>query len=158
MDEIDRTILDLIQADGRATAAALAAAVGLSPSAVHERLRRLQGDGTLAGIHGRVDPRRAGYDLCAFVEVLLAGPGDDDAFVAGLLGEAQVQECHHVTGDWSYLLKVRARDAADLERLIATRVKTLPGVARTRTTIALSSAKETARLPCAPREPGAGQR
>ena len=63
--------------------------------------------------------------------------------------EPQVQECHHVTGDWSYLLKVRARHTADLERLIGHTIKTWPGVVRTRTTLALSSPKETAALPCA---------
>ncbi|MCC7275535.1 MAG: Lrp/AsnC family transcriptional regulator [Alphaproteobacteria bacterium] len=149
MDAIDRILLDAVQADGRRPLAALGAAVGLSASAVNERLRRLQADGVLAGVHGRVEPRRAGFDVCAFVEVLLAAPGDDAAFIAGCRAEPQVQECHHVTGDWSYLLKVRAHDTGDLERLVAGRIKTLPGVVRTRTTIALSSAKETAFLPCA---------
>ncbi|MGE0719683.1 MAG: Lrp/AsnC family transcriptional regulator [Alphaproteobacteria bacterium] len=153
MDAIDRALLDAVQDDGRRPLASLATAVGLSTSAVNERLRRLHAEGVLTGTHGHVDPRRVGFDVCAFVEVLLAAPGDDVAFIAGVRGEPQVQECHHVTGDWSYLLKVRAHDTGDLERLVAGRIKTLPGVVRTRTTIALSSAKETAFLPCAgPRE------
>ena len=149
MDTIDRILLDAIQADGRRPLTQLADLTGLSSSAVNERLRRLAADGTLAGTHGRVDPRRAGFDVCAFVEVLLAAPGDDTGFIAGCLGEPQVQECHHVTGDWSYLLKVRAWHTADLERLIGHTIKTWPGVVRTRTTLALSSPKETAALPCA---------
>ena len=149
MDDIDRILLDAVQADGRRSLAALGEAVGLSTSAVNERLRRLQADGTLTGIHGRVDPRRVGFDVCAFVEILLGAPGDDATFVAGCRAERQVQECHHVTGDWSYLLKVRARSTADLEWLVASRIKTLPGVVRSRTTLALSSAKETSALPCA---------
>ncbi|BBK33778.1 Lrp/AsnC family leucine-responsive transcriptional regulator [Stella humosa] len=151
MDDIDRILLDAVQADGRRPLAALAELAGLSTSAVNERLRRLLADGTLAGIHGRVDARLAGFDVCAFVEVLLAAPGDDAGFIAGCLGEPQVQECHHVTGDWSYLLKVRARTTGDLERLIGATIKTWPGVVRTRTTLALSSPKETAALPCAAR-------
>ncbi|BBK44346.1 AsnC family transcriptional regulator [Allostella vacuolata] len=148
MDSIDRILLDAVQADGRRPLSQLAELAGLSTSAVNERLRRLAGDGVLAGIHGRVEPRRAGFDVCAFVEVLLAAPGDDAAFIAGCRGEPQVQECHHVTGDWSYLLKVRARNTADLEHLIGRRIKSWPGVVRTRSTIALSSPKETAALPC----------
>lgn len=154
MDDIDRMLLDAVQADGRRSLAALGEVVGLSTSAVNERLRRLQLDGTLTGIHGRVDARRVGFDVCAFVEILLGQPGDDAAFVAGCRAEPQVQECHHVTGDWSYLLKVRARNMADLERLVASRIKTLPGVLRSRTTIALSSAKETGAVPCADRPGG----
>ena len=85
----------------------------------------------------------------ATLEDVGAGFRDDTGFIAGCLGEPQVQECHHVTGDWSYLLKVRARHTADLERLIGHTIKTWPGVVRTRTTLALSSPKETAALPCA---------
>lgn len=148
MDSIDRILLDAVQTDGRRALSALAAEVGLSTSAVNERLRRLAAEGVLSGTHGHVDARRAGFDVCAFIEVLLAAPGDDAGFVVGCLGEPQVQECHHVTGDWSYLLKVRARNTGDLERLVGRRIKSWPGVVRTRTTLALSSPKETAALPC----------
>lgn len=149
MDTIDRILLDAIQADGRRPLTQLAdldrpVEFGRQRAAAPPRRRRH------AGRHARrVDPRRAGFDVCAFVEVLLAAPGDDTGFIAGCLGEPQVQECHHVTGDWSYLLKVRARHTADLERLIGHTIKTWPGVVRTRTTLALSSPKETAALPCA---------
>jgi Lrp/AsnC family leucine-responsive transcriptional regulator len=61
-----------------------------------------------------------------------------------------VLECHHITGDWSYLLKVRARSTEDLQHLLAVRIKGLPGVVRSRTSIALTSPKEATFLPCAP--------
>lgn len=149
MDEIDGKLLDAVQADGRTSLATLGAGVGLSTSAVNERLKKLQADGVMTGIHGRVDPNKVGFGICAMVEILLSSPSDDVPFVAGCMAEPQVLECHHITGDWSYLLKVRARSTADLQHLIADRIKALPGVVRSRTSIALSSPKESTFLPCA---------
>lgn len=146
MDETDRKIIAHIQADGRASLAEVGAAAGLSVSAANERLRKLQASGVVRGWEARIDPDALGLDLLAFVMVLLDGRGDEAAFRDGACALPEVLELHHVTGEWSYLAKVRTRGTAGLERLM-TALKRLPGVGRTLTVIALSSPKETARLP-----------
>jgi Lrp/AsnC family leucine-responsive transcriptional regulator len=148
MDDIDRKIIAHIQAEGRASLAEVGAAAGLSVSAANERLRKLQAAGVVRGWEARIDPDAIGLGLLAFVFLLHGDHAAEAAFREGAAALPEVLECHHVTGEWSYLLKVRARDAAGLERLMG-RLKALPGVGRTMTTIALSSPKETARLPAA---------
>lgn len=146
MDDIDRNLIEALQEDGRLAQARLAERVGLSVSAVNERIRRLEAQGVIAGIEARIAPRAVGVGLLAFVYVLLERPEHDAGFVAGIRALAEVQECHHVTGAWSYLLKIRACDTADLERVLVGGIKALAGVVRSETVIALSTAKETARI------------
>ncbi|HEY0838343.1 MAG TPA: Lrp/AsnC family transcriptional regulator [Azospirillum sp.] len=147
MDEHDRKIIAHIQSDGRASYAEIGAAAGLSVSAVNERLKKLLASGAVTGFGARVAPAALGLDVLAFVQVLLERPEHDAGFRAAMLATPAVQECHHVTGEWSYLIKVRVPTTADLERFLSDRLKTLPGVARSHTVIALSSPKETAILP-----------
>lgn len=147
MDRSDGKIIAFVQGNGRASLAEIGAAAGLSVSAVNERLRKLQASGVLRGWRADVDPAAAGLDLLAFVFVLLDGTTQDDAFRAAVTALPAVLECHHVTGEWSYLLKIRVRNTAALEAIMASGIKPLPGVARTLTLIALSSPKETAILP-----------
>ncbi|HEU0116807.1 MAG TPA: Lrp/AsnC family transcriptional regulator [Thermomicrobiales bacterium] len=145
LDAADRAILSILQDDCRTPYAAIGERVGLSTSAVNERLKKLQQRGVLRRCVGIVAPRRAGIDVCAFIHVLLDRPDRDAAFIEGVQALPAVQEAHHVTGPYSYLLKVRVRDTAQLEALLA-RIKMLPGVSRTETQIALSSPKETMAL------------
>lgn len=147
MDDIDRKIIDRIQVDGRASLAEIGVAAGLSVSAVNERLKKLQTSGVVTGWTARVSPRAVGLDVLAFVNVLLDRPDHDEPFRAAVAGFAAVQECHHLTGEWSYLLKVRVIDTAALERFLSETLKRLPGVGRTHTMIALSTVKETPTLP-----------
>ena len=149
MDDMDRKIIAFAQENGRAGLAEIGGAAGLSVSAANERLRKLQASGAIRGWRAEVDPAAAGLDLLAFVFVLLEGATRDAAFRAAVTALPAVLECHHVTGEWSYLLKVRVRNTAALEATMATGIKPLPGVARTLTLIALSSPKETACLPVA---------
>ncbi len=159
MDIFDRKLLDLIQENGRTSYADLGESVGLSVSAVNERLKKLQQSGVVTGIHARVAPKRAGYDVCAFVQVLLNAPEDEYPFLDVITGCPEVQECHHVTGDYSYLLKIRVRDTGRLEDFVRYRIKAQPGVVRTTTMIALSSAKESLFVACsAPEEGEEGKR
>lgn len=149
MDEIDRKMIEVVQADGRVTSAALAAATGLSVSAANDRLRRLQERGVIAGWTARVDPEAVGLGMLAFLFVLVDRTEHNAPFLAAASALPEVLELHHVTGEWSYLLKVRVAGTKALERLVSDRIKTIPGVARSLTFIALSSAKETAALPVA---------
>lgn len=152
MDTFDRKLLDLIQDNGRRSYADLGAAVGLSVSAVNERLKKLQNTGVVTGIRAQVAPKAVGYDVCAFVHVLIERPEHDDYFLRHITTCSEVQECHHVTGDYSYLLKLRVRDTGRLEDFIRRDIKSLPGVTRTQTQIALSTTKETLALACADSE------
>lgn len=147
MDDIDRKIIAHIQADGRASYADIGASAGLSVSAVNERLKKLQASGAIEGYGARISAKSVGLDVLAFVEVLLERPEHDAPFRAAMLAMPAVQECHHVTGEWSYLLKVRVTDTGVLERFLSEQLKTLPGIARSHTVIALSSVKETPVLP-----------
>ena len=146
LDEVDRRLLALAQVDGRRPYVELAAEVGLSVSAVNERMRRLRARGVVRGVVALLAPRSVGLDVLAFVQVLLDRPEHEAAFRAGVVATPEVLECHHVTGEWSYLLKVRTRDTGHLEEVLARGIKALPGVVRTQTLIALSSPKETTAL------------
>ncbi|MES2257202.1 MAG: Lrp/AsnC family transcriptional regulator [Pseudomonadota bacterium] len=152
MDICDLQILHLIQTDNRRSAADLGHEIGLSVSAVSDRLRRLNASGTIRGNRAVVDPARVGMTVCAFIFVDLEPRADEALFAAALRGFPEVQEAHHITGPHSWLLKVRVRDTAGLQRLLTEQVKMVPGVLRTETVIALDTAKETSELafPVAP--------
>ncbi len=149
MDLIDRQLLALLQRDSRLSYGDLGGRVGLSVSAVNERLKKLTSRGVLRSFVAMVDPQAVGFGLCAFVQVLIDRPEHESEFVARVTETPEVQECHHVTGDYSYLLKVRVRDTMHLETLLGETLKSLPGVIRTQTIIVLSTPKETTVVPVA---------
>ena len=145
MDKLDATdahLLRLLQADGRAKRTALAEAVGLSLPSVSDRLRKLEAKGVLTGFTATVDAKRVGMDVTAFVRIVSGGSDRYDEFVAAVTALPEVLELHSITGDGSHLLKVRVRTTTALEALLA-RVQQLPGVRGTRTSIVLSTMKET---------------
>lgn len=146
MDDTDRRIVALLQADARRSYADIGAEVGLAASSVNDRIRKLVANGAVRGWTVEVDPRLLGYDVLAFVQVLLDRPTSGRDFLAGISALAEVQECHHTTGEWSYLLKVRASSIGEFESLLEGCIQALPGVSRTYTVVALSSPKETSRL------------
>lgn len=147
MDDTDLRILQILQANARETQADIARAVGLAPSAVLERLRKLESRSLIRGYSADVDPRAVERGMLAFVSVRSEeAPGDDN--VAKELARCpDVLEVHHVAGDDCYLVKVRTRDAEQLGVLLRTRIGRIPGVRSTRTTIVLETVKETHRLP-----------
>jgi Lrp/AsnC family leucine-responsive transcriptional regulator len=146
VDETDRELLLLLQDDCRTSYGELGNRVGLSISAVNERLKKLHAQGVVRGCVAVLEPRTVGLDVCAFVQVLVDRPEHNAGFLDAIAAIPAVLECHHVTGDYSYLLKVRVADAAALESFLSNDLKGLPGVVRTHTSIALSSAKETTAL------------
>ncbi len=150
MDALDSKILRHLMKHGRASWAELATTLGLSPPATADRVRRLEERGVIRGYAALVAPEAVGRVLTAFVAVTLRGPEARVAFLALVAELPAVQECHHIAGDDDYLLKVRCGGTRDLEELVSDRLKGLPGVARTRTTVVLSTAKETPALPLPP--------
>lgn len=140
MDEIDLRILGILAAHGRVTFADLATEVGLSGPSTAERVRRLEQRGIITGYAARLDPAMLDSALTAFVAVSLAGPEAREGFLSSLAALPEVAECHHVAGDDDYLVKVHVDGTRGLEAFVSDRLKAVPGVARTRTTVVLSTA------------------
>lgn len=146
-DATDLALLRLLQPDARLTHAAIGRRVGLAPSAVFARIRRLERDGLIRGYETRLDADRLGHGQVAFIAVRADEP-------AGSLGVAQafaripeVLEVHHVAGEDCLLVKVRVADNQHLARLLRERVGRIARVRSTRTTIVLETVKETAVVP-----------
>jgi len=132
---------------GRVTWSELAATLELSAPATADRVRRLEERGVIQGYSALVNPEVVGCGLTAFISVTLERPEHRDPFLQRILELPEIQECHHVAGDDDYLLKVRCHSTQDLEQIIGEKIKSLQGIVRTRTTIVLSTAKETPALP-----------
>ena len=147
MDDRDRRILDLIQRDAKLPQAQLARKVGLSAAAVNERLRKLERAGAIRRYAAVVNPNAVGNDITAFVEVFIEHPRFEPAFIQRVLELDEIQECHHITGEFSLLLKVRVRDMKSLQHLLLQQLNTPEGVRQTRTVMVLSTIKEDHYVP-----------
>jgi Lrp/AsnC family leucine-responsive transcriptional regulator len=140
LNKVDRDIIDILQREGRITFAQIASEVGLSPAAVHERVKKLENRGVITGYYARVEPAEVGVGVTAFISVSqVAGP-------RGMLEETfertpWIEECHHVAGEESLLLKVRAESTRALEHIIW-EIRALESVERTKTVVVLATAFE----------------
>lgn len=143
LDDIDHRLLALLQQDDQVPVAELGKMLGVPPSTLNDRIRRLLKLGVITGFHARLDPEKVGLDLLAFVFVGWSDPETERKFLAAIAESPEVQEAHHVTGTWNYLMKVRLRTTRDLEGFMAGVIKKVPGLQRTETLIVLSSPKET---------------
>ncbi|MDP9068594.1 MAG: Lrp/AsnC family transcriptional regulator [Actinomycetota bacterium] len=144
MDEIDLQILRLLRQDGRMSHAAIAKTVGLSGPAVHERVRKLEQSGVIAGYCAVLDPELLERPHVAFVLVTLSEGNEfasDDPIVARICDEPDVLEFHRIAGEDCYLIKIRTSTNRAMEKLLR-RIRSIRGVARTRTTIVLSTELE----------------
>ncbi len=137
LDELDRQLLRLLVADGRRSYTDLARDTGLSTSAVHQRVRRLEQRGVISGYTARVDPVLAGLPLTAFVSVTPIDPAAPDDAPDRLRHLPAVEACHSVAGTESWILKVRVASPAALEALLS-EIRSSAGV-QTRTTVVLST-------------------
>ena len=146
LDDTDRKLLKLLQDDDRLSLAELGKRIGAPPSTVNDRIKRLTRQGLIAGFHARIAPEALGLNLLAFMLVGWNNPKVEAAFLKKVKASPEVLECHHITGAWNYLLKLRLGTTRDLERFLADTVKGIGGVERTETLIVLSSAKETWKL------------
>ena len=140
LDAADRKLLALLSEDATLSYSALGAAVGLSPPAVHERVKRLRLAGVIRRTVALIDPRAVGKAFTAFVHLDTQAPGKQSA-VASLSSIPEVEEIHTVAGDACLIVKVRTRDAAAFEDLLAS-LRNAPGVASARTYVVLSSQRE----------------
>ena len=143
LDDIDRKLLALLQKDDRPALAELSRAIGAPASTLNDRIKRLVAQGVIAGFQARLAPEAIGMDLLAFVFVAWSDPKTEPLFLKKIKASPAILECHHVTGAWNYLLKVRVGTTRALEKLLTDTIKVVAGVERTETVIVLSSAKET---------------
>lgn len=149
IDDIDRQILSILQQNARTSNAEIARQVSMAPSAVLERIRRLETRGVIQGYEVRISPEALGLDVLAFVFVRSAD-FDGEARTAEVLASIpEVLEAHHIAGEDCFLLKVRTKDAKSLGRLLRERIGT-GTVHSTRTTIVLETIREGCRLPLPP--------
>ena len=150
MDATDHHLVQLLQADGRATQLQLAKEIGLSQPATAERIRKLEESGVITGYAARVDASKLGKDVTAYVGVGVEHPKYFEGFAKKVLAMPEVLECHRVAGQDSYLLKVKTTNTGTLDSLLVETLRTIAGVTRTFTTIVLSSVKEETRVHVAP--------
>lgn len=137
MEATDRRIVDLLRQDGRLSFTDLGRLLGLSTSAAHQRVRRLEERGVITGYTARIDAGRVGLPITAFISVIPVDPAAPDDIPERLRELVEIEACHSVAGDESYILKVRVGSPTALEDLIA-RIRAAAAVS-TRTTVVLST-------------------
>ncbi len=147
IDDIDAKILTILQQDARASSAEIARQIGMAPSAIHERMRKLEARGVVEGYEARINPNALGLGLTAFVFVRADERVGQDKAGEQLAALPEVQEVHHVAGEDCYLVKVRVADTHALGRLLREGFGAVDAVLTTRSTIVLTTLKETASLP-----------
>jgi Lrp/AsnC family transcriptional regulator, leucine-responsive regulatory protein len=145
IDEIDVKIIDVLQKQGRTRRNDLSEKVGLSLPAASERLRKLEQSGIITGYHARVDHKKLGKDITAFILTTVDSSKHFPAFLEHASTTDDILECHAVTGEGTHLLKIRTENTESLEKLLA-KIQSWHGVAKTSTMIVLSSSKETNRI------------
>ena len=152
MDAIDLSLLDLLRSNARLSYAELARQVGLSAPAVHERVGKLETAGVIRAYQADVAPESVGLGVTALISVVEDSGGDTDDVLEAFRGLPEIESCYFMAGVESYLLKARVGTIAELERLIV-RLNRIPGVASTRTTIALSTKWENRPQPVSRQPP-----
>ena len=145
LDYIDLKILSILQTNGRTRLADIAEEVELSAPAVMERVKKLEVGKVIKGYQAVVDGKKVGKDITAFIGVSIGNQRDMDKFAKQMLQHHDVLECHHVTGDESFILKVKSANTASLETLLG-EIRSVEGVTRTVTKVVLSTAKESQAL------------
>lgn len=149
LDRIDLRILDILQRDGRISITDLAAQVNLSPTPCTERVRRMEREGVITGYHARVAPQALGKNLLVFLEIRLSAKSEEvfEKSKRELLQMPEVMECHLVSGDFDYLVKVRISEMNAYRKLLGEILRRLPASAVSRSYVVMEEIKETLYLP-----------
>lgn len=138
MEGIDRKILKLLSEDSRRSLADIGGLIGMSASAINERIRRLAASGAIRRFTIDADPKALGLSVLAFIWVGLSGNANEERFHAFAADHSAICECHHVTGSWSYLVKIRVSSLDEIEAFL-TEMKQQGFLAGSETIIALST-------------------
>lgn len=146
LDVIDLKILEALQVDCKVPLARIGEQVGLSAPSVVDRIKKLEHAGVITGYHAALDSQELGLDVTAFIGVEHGELADVSRF-EDLVSELEgVLECHHVTGQHTFLLKTKSENTRALENLIS-QIRNIPGVARTETMVVLSTRMERSQIP-----------
>ena len=147
IDAVSLKILKILQEKARIPNVEVARQVGMAPSAVLERIRKLEKQGFIDGYEVRLNPKRFAKSLVAFVKVKIKKLSDEKKAGEKLSRIPEVHEVHYVAGEDAFLVKVRVADTEDLGRLTRDKIAAIASVRSTQTAIVLSTYKETARIP-----------
>jgi Lrp/AsnC family transcriptional regulator, leucine-responsive regulatory protein len=147
IDGINLNILKILQDKARTPNVDVARQIGLAPSAVLERIRKLENQKIIEGYEVRLNPKFFGKDLIAFITVKTDEHADEIEVGRKLAHRPKVQEVHYVAGEDAFLVKLRGADTAEIGRLIRETIKSIDGVQLTKTAIVMSTYKETAQFP-----------
>ncbi len=149
LDDMDKTILLLLQEDGRLSNVELARRIHLSPPATFSRLKQLEKEGYIHKFTALLDRERAGYDLLCFIHIGIQVHQTEqvEGFRKRMQEIPEIMECHHITGESDYLLKVVLHNRKDLERFLVDVLTPIPGVAHIHTSLVLTEVKNTTALP-----------
>jgi len=149
MDKYDNKILHELQVDGRLSNRDLAEKIALSPAPCWRRVKRLEDEGYIQGYSAQIDHKKVGLTVIAFAEVILDNHHADttDAFLRQVNQSPQILECHSVTGQCDYLLKIITKDMEDYEIFMSTKLLLSPGIRSVNTLISMRQNKQTAELP-----------
>lgn len=148
LDQIDREILAILQADGRTTNVALARQVGLSPTPCLERVKALEAEGFIEGYAARLAPAALGLGLTVFVQIGLDSTSQKvfEAFRSAVQAIPEIQECHMVAGGYDYLLKVRIPDMAAYRHFLGGVLAGIPGIRETHSYPVMEEIKDSAAI------------
>lgn len=144
MDWINAKILSILQINGAISMSSLSERIGLSLSACHRRVRNLEADGTIKKYAAIVNRRSIGLEMQAFIEIKLVSQHRDhyQAFEETIRAMPEVLECHMISGEFDYLMRVAAKNTSDYESLYRKRLSDIPSVSQMRTLLSLSTIKE----------------
>lgn len=159
MDPIDRKIVRTLQRDGRLSNRDLADHVGLSPSPCLRRLKALEQSGVIRGYHAEVDPDLYGLPVTVFIRIRLERHGEEtvNAFEAKVQANDSIVECHVMTGQWDYLLRVMVADLRDYERFVRNELQRIGGIGSIDTSFAYGMVKSRAAFPIVEERPEAAK-
>jgi Lrp/AsnC family leucine-responsive transcriptional regulator len=146
IDDIDKQILSMLQANARVSNAEIARCVEMAPSAVLERIRKLEERGIVREYTARLEPQELGLGLLAFIFVRTKAGTWQENTAERLAELSEVEEVHHITGEDCFLVKVRVKDPNALGALLRDGIDEIDSVSGTRTTVVLESVKETTRV------------
>lgn len=144
MDKLDTRILSILQLDGSISMSRLSEKVGLSVSACHRRVKLLEASGLITNYAARLNRKAIGFEIQVFIEAKLVSQRreDIDAFEKAIQEMPEVLECHLISGEFDYLLRVAARNTEDYEKLYRDRLSSIPSFAQMKTLLSLSTVKE----------------
>ena len=147
IDEISLNILKILQDKARIPNVEVARQVGMAPSAVLERIRKLEKQGYIDGYEVRLNPSRFQRSLVGFIRLCLDTSSTNRHIEKTLAAMDEIQEVHYITGEDGYLLKVRVSGTEELDKLARKKIGAIQGIRSMKTSIVLSTVKETARIP-----------